>query len=125
MIFNSLAGNDDDHPRNHAAVWEESEQRWRLSPAFDIVPNILISPTMLSMQLCNGSRTISRQAALEDWKHFGFAAQKDAVAMLDGLIAAATATFATTEAIFAQNNAPDLAQKMREHLLVSSGLLRS
>lgn len=123
MVFNCLAGNDDDHPRNHAAVWKESEQRWRLSPAFDIVPNILISPTMLSMQLCNGSRTITRQTALEDWKHFGFAAQENAAAMLDGLIAEATATFAIAEAIFAQNNAPDLELNMHEHLQASSGWL--
>ncbi len=123
MVFNSLTGNDDDHPRNHAAIWEESEQRWRLSPAFDIVPNILTSPTMLSMQLCNGSRTITRQTALEDWKHFGFASQEDASAMLDDFIAEAIATFAMVEAILTQNNAPELEQKMRGHLLASSGWL--
>ena len=36
MVFNAIAGNDDDHPRNHAAIYKASEKRWRLSPDFDV-----------------------------------------------------------------------------------------
>ena len=36
MVFNLYAGNDDDHGRNHAFLYDESAKRWMLSPAFDI-----------------------------------------------------------------------------------------
>jgi serine/threonine-protein kinase HipA len=72
MIFNAVCGNDDDHPRNHAAIWNQEESRWRLSPAFDIVPNIEFKPTNLAMQLSDGRWDISRQSLMADWKFFGF-----------------------------------------------------
>ncbi|MEW6679339.1 MAG: type II toxin-antitoxin system HipA family toxin [Pseudomonadota bacterium] len=36
IVFNGLVGNGDDHPRNHALLFLDG--KWRLSPAFDIVP---------------------------------------------------------------------------------------
>ena len=72
MIFNAVCGNDDDHPRNHAAIWNQAESRWRLSPAFDIVPNIESKPKNLAMQLSDGRWDISRQSLMADWKFFGF-----------------------------------------------------
>lgn len=36
MAFNILVGNDDDHLRNHAFLYEE--KGWRLSPLYDVVP---------------------------------------------------------------------------------------
>ena len=43
MVFNLYAGNDDDHGRNHAFLYDEDAGRWMLSPAFDIthVPGAL------------------------------------------------------------------------------------
>ena len=38
MAFNALVGNTDDHPRNHAFLFDG--QAWRLSPAFDITPTL-------------------------------------------------------------------------------------
>ena len=72
MIFNAVCGNDDDHPRNHAAIWNQAESRWRLSPAFDIVPNIEFKPNNLAMQLSDGKWNISQQSLMADWKFFGF-----------------------------------------------------
>lgn len=72
LIFNAVCGNDDDHPRNHAAIWNQAESRWRLSPAFDIVPNIEFKPKNLAMQLSDGRWDISRQSLMADWKFFGF-----------------------------------------------------
>jgi serine/threonine-protein kinase HipA len=72
MIFNAVCGNDDDHPRNHAAIWNQAEFRWRLSPAFDIVPNIEFKPKNLAMQLSDGRWDISHQSLMADWKFFGF-----------------------------------------------------
>ena len=39
MVFNILVGNVDDHMRNHALLMEQGG-RYRLSPAFDIVPHL-------------------------------------------------------------------------------------
>ena len=36
-VFNALISNRDDHPRNHAVVWDEGG--WRLSPAYDLTPS--------------------------------------------------------------------------------------
>lgn len=36
-VFNVIAGNDDDHGRNHAFLMDD-DGRWRLSPAFDLTP---------------------------------------------------------------------------------------
>lgn len=77
MIFNGLVGNDDDHPRNHAAVWNQEQRRWRLSPAFDIVPN-LNNPTRLSMQLSRNRFDISDESILGDWNFFGFKTLEEA-----------------------------------------------
>lgn len=71
MTFNALVGNDDDHPRNHAVIWKQDQRRWRLSPAFDIVPN-MDAPSRLSMQLSRHRFDISDEAILGDWKFFGF-----------------------------------------------------
>lgn len=41
MCFNALISNTDDHPRNHAVIAMDTD--WRLSPAYDLVPNMPIS----------------------------------------------------------------------------------
>lgn len=38
MVFNILVGNDDDHLRNHAFVWNDSVRGWTLSPVYDVLP---------------------------------------------------------------------------------------
>lgn len=39
MVFNAVVGNTDDHLKNFWMVYDR-EQGWRLSPAFDLVPDI-------------------------------------------------------------------------------------
>ena len=39
MVFNAVCGNDGDHVRNHAVCFRPDLGGWRLSPAFDVVPN--------------------------------------------------------------------------------------
>lgn len=87
MIFNAMIGNDDDHPRNHAACYDASQKRWRLSPAFDLVPNPDEDPVALSMQLCAGRFDISRASALADAHRFGFASGAESAQHLDHLVA--------------------------------------
>jgi len=86
MIFNAVIGNDDDHPRNHAVRYLHEEERWRLAPAYDVVPNTEFMPRDLCMQLSTGNRAIRRQAALRDARAFGFAAQAQAAEYLDALL---------------------------------------
>ena len=38
MVFNILVTNDDDHLRNHAFLYDEKAEGWRLSPLYDVVP---------------------------------------------------------------------------------------
>lgn len=38
MVFNILVGNDDDHLRNHAFVWDAKHGGWTLSPLYDVLP---------------------------------------------------------------------------------------
>ncbi|MCE9551858.1 MAG: HipA domain-containing protein [Planctomycetes bacterium] len=41
MTFNALISNIDDHPRNHAVI--ATNDAWRLSPAYDLVPSMPVS----------------------------------------------------------------------------------
>jgi len=86
MVFNALVGNDDDHPRNHAALYDHAENRWRLSPAFDVVPNSDEHPRTLTMQLSLGRNDISRDAVLADAIRFGFENKAAASAHLEALL---------------------------------------
>ena len=87
MVFNALVGNDDDHPRNHAAVYNHPEGRWRLAPAFDVVPNPDQTPDRLCMQLSMGRFDISREAVLADALRFGFHGPIQARDFLDAFLA--------------------------------------
>lgn len=48
MVFNVLAGNRDDHVRNHAFIMPEPNQ-WKLSPAYDLTPTPEIEEHSLSI----------------------------------------------------------------------------
>lgn len=39
MVFNAVIGNTDDHLKNFWMVYDR-EQKWRLSPAFDLIPDV-------------------------------------------------------------------------------------
>lgn len=86
MVFNAVCGNDDDHVRNHAIVYGAKERRWRLAPAFDVVPNPVETPGRLHMQLSLGRFDISREAVLADAHRFGFTSAMDAASYLDALL---------------------------------------
>ena len=38
MVFNILCNNNDDHLKNHGFLYDPTSKMWRLSPAYDIVP---------------------------------------------------------------------------------------
>jgi len=93
MVFNAICGNDDDHVRNHAIVYNRTERRWRLAPAFDVVPNPVETPARLHMQLSQGRFDISRDAVLADAHRFGFTSAAEATSYLDDLLMRITAGF--------------------------------
>ena len=98
MVFNAIVGNDDDHPRNHAAIYETKENRWRLSPAFDVVPNPEMEPKSLTMQVSAGRVDITRKAVLADAVMFGFKDQGEAELHLDALLGTIADVFPTVQA---------------------------
>jgi serine/threonine-protein kinase HipA len=87
MVFNAVCGNDDDHVRNHAVVYRPQEGRWRLAPAFDVVPDTAETPTRLAMQPSAGRFDISRASVLADALRFGFESRREAERHLDALLA--------------------------------------
>jgi serine/threonine-protein kinase HipA len=92
----AFVGNDDDHPRNHAAVYHQAEKRWRLSPAFDVVPNPDEQPRTLSMQLSQGRFDIAREAVLANAAYFGFEDQSAATAHFESVMQRIADTFSMT-----------------------------
>jgi len=93
MVFNAVCGNDDDHVRNHAIVYRSEERRWRLAPAFDVVPNPVETPGRLHMQLATGRFDISRETVLADAHRFGFDNGAEATRYLDALLERIAAAF--------------------------------
>lgn len=91
------SGNDDDHPRNHAVIYDAEHSSWRLSPAFDVVPNPDDEPRTLCMQLSHGRFDISRDAVLAEAWHFGFDTRADAESHLDALLEKIHMAFQTLE----------------------------
>lgn len=51
MVFNALCHNTDDHLRNHGFLWDG--RGWRLSPAYDIVPQPVVesAPHALTLRI--------------------------------------------------------------------------
>lgn len=86
MVFNAVCGNDDDHVRNHAVVYKHEQRRWRLAPAFDVVPNPVETPRTLTLQLSTGRFDISRSAVLADAHRFDFDNSEEAGRYLDTLL---------------------------------------
>lgn len=85
-------------------------RRWRLSPAFDIVPNPELVPTTLSMQLSLGRFDIARDAVLADAVRFGFTDCAAAATRLDALTTRAGNTLPDIQAALP----PDLAALLQE-----------
>jgi serine/threonine-protein kinase HipA len=86
MVFNAVCGNDDDHVRNHAVLYKHEQRRWRLAPAFDVVPNPVETPRTLTLQLSTGRFDISRSAVLADAHRFGFDGSEVAGRYLDTVL---------------------------------------
>jgi len=120
MVFNAVCGNDDDHVRNHAVYFRPDLGGWRLTPAFDVVPNPVDTPRQLAMQLATGRFDIARATMLLDAHRFGFDSKDHAARYLDDLLARMDATFEATAAVLDDDWAP----LMRDRLHSNLALLR-
>jgi serine/threonine-protein kinase HipA len=116
MVFNAMVGNDDDHPRNHAVVYNNALKRWELAPAFDVVPNPDETPRQLVMQVSTGSWLVSRASLLVDYVRFGFGSYQEAEAAMDALIARMNETFSLIAGLLN----PELALLMEKRLVENS-----
>jgi serine/threonine-protein kinase HipA len=116
MVFNALCGNDDDHVRNHAVVYRHEQLRWRLAPAFDVVPNPAETPRALALQFAAGRFDISRDAALAEATRFGFNGRAEAAAWLDGLLARVRASFDQVAPLVDADWARVLAARLAENV---------
>lgn len=121
MVFNAVCGNDDDHVRNHAIVYSSAERRWRLAPAFDVVPNPVETPARLHMQLSLGRFDISREAMLADSHRFGFKNAADAAAYLDVLLERISASYTSVAHWLDQEWRQTLHERMTCNVAVLSG----
>jgi serine/threonine-protein kinase HipA len=86
MVFNAAVTNDDDHPRNHAAI--RSGRGWHLSPAYDLVPKPMVSmdKRTLAMVIGQYGRTASIYNIMSQCERFGVtpaAAKKEIDAIVD------------------------------------------
>ena len=66
IVFSMAISNTDDHLRNHGFIM--SKDGWKLSPAYDINPNIY--GTELSLYISQYDSTIDFELALETAKHY-------------------------------------------------------
>lgn len=75
MVFNAMVTNNDDHPRNHALL--QVDGRWRLSPAYDIVPVPATSKERrdLALQIGRFGRAASLYNLLSQPAVFGLSVQ--------------------------------------------------
>ncbi len=83
-LFNVVMGNDDDHLKNHA--WLYDGHRWRLSPAFDLTWSPLQAR---SAPLCGHVAEVPRVALLELGQRLGLSRHETDAILEDVLTAAA------------------------------------
>ena len=67
IVFNIVVSNTDDHLRNHGFIL--TEEGWRLSPLYDVNPNI--DKDSLSLNITEDDNALSVDLAIEVAEHFG------------------------------------------------------
>lgn len=68
VIFNVMIGNTDDHLKNFSMLHDENG--WRLSPAFDLVPNIGYNREHV-LRIGLDNRVTNPETLLAEAKYFG------------------------------------------------------
>lgn len=91
MAFNILVGNDDDHLRNHAFLFDR--RGWRLSPLFDVVPKPRVSANgSLVLTVGDKGKEATLANALTSASNFGLK-RDEAAKLLEELRAQVSASW--------------------------------
>lgn len=100
MVFNAMIGNTDDHLKNFCML--HSDEGWRLSPAFDLVPNIGFNQEHV---LCIGSTNSPPdfETILAEGKYFGIRRRQSTI----DLVQEVYSSVAEWPRIFSANNVPE------------------
>jgi len=75
MVFNSMIGNTDDHLKNFIML--HNDEGWKLSPAFDLVPNIGFNGEHV-LRIGYDNRSPDFETLLQEAKHFGLKRRQQA-----------------------------------------------
>jgi len=76
MVFNVMIGNTDDHLKNFLML--HNDEGWRLSPAFDLVPNIGFNREHV-LRIGLDNRPPDLEALLQEARHFGLKRRQQTV----------------------------------------------
>lgn len=75
LVFNVMLGNTDDHLKNFCIMYDGDA--WKLSPAFDLVPNIGLNREHV-LRIGHSNVVDNRTTLLHEAKHFGIKRKKSA-----------------------------------------------
>lgn len=85
MVFNAMVGNTDDHLKNFIMMHDDNG--WRLSPAFDMVPNIGFNREHV-LRIGLDTRPPNRETLLAEMKYFGIKRRQRAMGIIEEVHAA-------------------------------------
>jgi len=100
MVFNVMIGNTDDHLKNFLML--HNDKGWRLSPAFDLVPNIGFNHEHV-LRIGLDNRPPDLETLLAEAKHFGIKRRQQTMDM----IAAVHEIVAAWPEVFKMYNVPE------------------
>lgn len=80
MIFNVMIGNTDDHLKNFLMLHDDAG--WRLSPAFDLVPNIGFNRDHV-LRIGLDNRVSNFKTLMDEAKHFGIKRRQQAIDIME------------------------------------------
>jgi serine/threonine-protein kinase HipA len=80
MVFNAMIGNTDDHLKNFFML--HNDAGWRLSPAFDLIPNIGANREHV-LRIGMDARPPNTETLLVEAKHFGIKRRQQAMKVIE------------------------------------------
>lgn len=85
MVFNVIIGNTDDHLKNFLMLHDDTG--WRLSPAFDLIPNIGFNREHV-LRIGLDTRPPDLETLLAESKHFGIKRRQQSLYIIEEVHAA-------------------------------------
>ena len=100
MVFNMMIGNTDDHLKNFIML--HNDTGWRLSPAFDLIPNIGFNQEHV-LRIGLDTRPPNAETLLVEAKHFGIKRRQQAVEVIEEI----HETVSNWRKVFSNCNVPE------------------